>query len=100
MFYATHDWNGSYITENAKIIAFETREAAEAYLLEPFQYADELPKVFPGRFSDCWFKTMRHPRDDQAEPFVLDDLIIQAPGNHPGGNAYWITPSAEILVAE
>jgi len=99
MFYATHDFDGERIFENAQIVAFPSLAAAEAFLRAPFgsEWNMESATVSPGRFGDCWIKTIRPP-SDRFLPFSDDALIIQEPGSHPGGAAYWITPSADVFV--
>ncbi len=102
MFYATHDHNGERIEENAVILPFPTREAAEGYLREPYDldYGETL-EFEPGDYSDCWIKSHGKPTvgDPVLEPFTYNDVIIQRPGTHPGGGVYWLTPSREVLVA-
>jgi hypothetical protein len=31
-------------------------------------------------------------------PFSYTQMIISAPGTHPGGKEYWVTPRAYVLV--
>lgn len=100
-FYATLDFDET-IAENAHVEAFDTRAAAEAYLRAPFSADEWTVGIDDGRFSDCWIKLYSAPdftlvRD--FEPFGADDLIVRAPGQHPGGRQWWIEPRAEILVA-
>lgn len=99
MFYATHDFDGERIVENAQIVAFPTLAAADAFLRAPFGGEWDMTSaiIAPGRFGDCWIKTTRAP-SDCFRPFADDDLIIQGPGSHPGGAAYWTTPSPDVLV--
>lgn len=99
MFYATHDFDGERIFQNAQIVAFPTRADAEAFLRAPFGSEWDMTSatIAPGRFGDCWIKTLSAP-SDRFLPFADDGLIIQEPGSHPGGAAYWITPSPDVLV--
>lgn len=105
-FYAAtnHDGNGC-IDVNADIYAFDTREEAESFLLDPRDLSDnELEylefKIETGRFSDCWRKYCTEPTPNSSflDPFDFDDLYIAKPGEHPGGNVYWITPRPDVLV--
>lgn len=106
-FYATIDTDGEgCISENADIFAFDTREAAEAYLRRGFDPADLDENgwtigIEEGRFSDCWIKSSTEPAEDAGwiAPFAMDDLYVARPGQHPGGNRFWTTPRANVLVA-
>lgn len=100
-FYATLDFDGETIHENADIFAFDTRAEAEAYLVNGIDLDEWTAGIEEGRFADCWFKAHSEPDEgsDYLAPFAMDDLIVQRPGQHPGGNRYWITPRAEVLVA-
>ncbi len=105
-FYATNDFDGERIEENASIAVFDTRTAAEAFLRLPHERGGgledgEVLTIEDGAFSDCWIKSHRKPTvgDPMLDPFTYTDVYIQRPGQHPGGNVYWITPSREVLVA-
>ena len=106
-FYSTGDSANGIIAQNAKIEQFDSREAACAYLATC--HADGLDEgegltFETGAFADCWVK--RHDREeveapDYAEgPFEKDDLSILAPGQHPGGKAWCVTPFPEVLIAK
>jgi hypothetical protein len=47
-----------------------------------------------------WIKVQDRPSSDQladwVAPLSADDVVVKAPGTHPGGNAYWIEPSADV----
>lgn len=110
MFYATQDSDGDRITESAEIAAFETQEQARAWLLSPYspdEWNIETAKIDEGRFGDCWIKTHSKPEIENSRliagffncsPFTEDQLNVAGPGQHPGGNVYWITPSVPVLV--
>lgn len=97
MFYATHDADNGTIAERATIRSFSTREEAVAYLLEPFDSSDwdhGTAVIEAGRFGDCWQK--RHFEVSESDFDI--DVSIQAPGQHPGGRYWWVTPTDKILV--
>lgn len=109
--YATHDYDDGRISENAMIVAFDTREAAEAYLLAPYQkncgWDIESAEIGAGRFGDCWIRVHSEPTVHNGKlralscdcaPFAADDLCIRSPGQHPGGRAWWIDPVHDVLV--
>lgn len=104
-FYATTDCDhDTTISGSAHIAKFNTRAEAEAYLAEPFAgnlEPGQTVEVQAGRFSDCWIKSHRAPKigDKMIEPFSFTDISILRPGQHPGGNLYWIEPTREVLVA-
>lgn len=103
MFYATTDADDGWISQNAAIVAFETEAAAREWLLRGYDAVDwnlETAVIEPGGFGDCWIKTIVEPGEDERffEPFTRDQLIIQRPGQHPGGKAWWIEPSEPVLV--
>ena len=100
-FYATLDADAERISENASISVFNTRAEAEAFLLSTLDEADRhLFKIRDGRFGDCWIKTLSDPTDKEwiFEPFTVDQLSIRRPGQHPGGNFWWIEPLCDVLV--
>ena len=47
-----------------------------------------------------WIKVSDRPSADQladwVAPLSADDVVVKAPGTHPGGNAYWIEPVANV----
>lgn len=106
-FYATanSDENG-YIEKDAYIELFKTEEEAERFLIESVdpEYLEENDlkiEIVVGRFSDYWVKTIGSPvhmGSAMFYPFFITQLYIQKPGMHPGGNQYWSTPKADILV--
>jgi hypothetical protein len=101
--YATRDANtdsAGTIDEGASVQAFETRAEAEAWLKKGFDSDLEL-EIQPGEFADCWKKLPDEPRssDSSIAPFAMKDLIVMAPGEHPGGNRYWVTPRVQVLIA-
>lgn len=56
-------------------------------------------EVVVGEFGDCWIKSYAPVEEVDIRPFELDDLIIAAPGSHPGGNCLWITPNPEVWIS-
>ena len=99
MIYATHDNDGLKIDSSARVYAFDTREIAEAWLREAWKLSGFLVEIAEGEFGDCWFKTINAPNEVDCRPFSEGELIIQSPGQHPGGAFYWVTPRVPVLVA-
>ena len=62
----------------------------EGWLIEGWERVD-LPE---------WIKVSDKPTDEQiadwVAPLKADDVVVKAPGTHPGGNAWWIEPSADV----
>lgn len=103
MIYATTDSEDGRISSSADILAFETEAAAREYLLSAYptdEWDHATAVIEPGRFGDCWIKVHSAPGDDEPyfAPFTRDDLIILAPGQHPGGKAWWIEPRERVLI--
>ena len=105
MYYATLDFDNGRISEHAVIHSFPSFEEARAYLLSGFdpQYWDiESAVIKYGSFSDCWVKTYVFP--EAHAPWLgdltLSDIWVLHPGQHPGGNKYWITPNVNVLTIE
>ena len=101
-FYATQDFDGHHIEENAEIAVFDSRAEAETYITAACHLEDGWTvAIEEGNFSDCWIKSHRKPSvgDHMLKPFTFTDVYVARPGQHPGGNVYWVTPSREILVA-
>ena len=105
MFYATTDAEDGRILQDAHVAAFDTLDDAREYLLRAFDPAEwdmSAITLEPGRYGDCWIKTINEPRADISDdrwlsPFSLADVSVQRPGQHPGGKFYWITPDLEVL---
>ena len=103
MFYATNDQNSDgRINRDAAIEKFATEAEARAYLLrgfDPREWDRETAVIAPGNFSDAWMKWTVAPRADSAghEPFSFSQLDVRAPGQHPGGRFWWITPRPDVL---
>lgn len=104
--FCTIDNDGEYLNEDAHISAFDSIEDAKAHLLQSYDPAewnhataefDEWASV-----SDCWIKTTINPHDDENSdifaPLTRDQVSIQDPGQHPGGNVWWISPRVPVLV--
>jgi len=103
-FYATTDNEGSYINEDAEIVAFDTREECVAYLNAA--YVDGLNDgeritVCEGDFGDCWIKSLDRPSvgDAVLSPFTYNQIMVRDPGAHPGGKVWWLTPQPPVMVA-
>lgn len=108
--FATTDADGSHISQNADIFAFETEREARAYLLKGYDPTDwnlDTAEIGEGGFGDCWIKVNSAPSEHDGlfvaglcdfAPFAEHQLNIQAPGQHPGGRAWWIEPTAPVLV--
>ena len=47
-----------------------------------------------------WIKVSDKPSDEQiadwVAPLKADDVVVRKPGTHPGGDAYWIEPVANV----
>ena len=47
-----------------------------------------------------WIKVSDRPSADQladwVAPLTVDDVVVRKPGTHPGGNAWWIEPVANV----
>jgi hypothetical protein len=103
--YATRDYDGGRIAQDATIIKFTTPEAAREWLLAPYQRGGgwnlDTAKIAPStEYSDCWIKSFDRPRIGVSwiAPFSLTQLFVQAPGEHPGGRQHWTTPNVDVLV--
>jgi hypothetical protein len=111
--YATHDNEQTHITENADIFPFDTEAEARDWLLDHWAdfvrdaEADGEPVTITtewGDFGDCWVKSHLKPSADDigiwCAPFPPDEMHIRAPGTHPGGKQWWISPGGnEVMVA-
>ena len=106
-FYATLDNDGTYICQDANIVVFDRLADAEKYLhdanpTDEWREEGYVVEITEGSFGDCWVKTRKVPRvgDNILSPFNYNSVIVQAPGTHPGGSGYWLTPRDDILVAD
>lgn len=64
---------------------------------------DKMKVVQTWGFNDCWIKSWSSTYKEIketiklfCEPFSPAHLAIAKPGSHPGGNAYWISPTVPI----
>ena len=108
-YYATTNCDDGRIFENAGIDAFETMDEVRAYLLRGYDAVDwklDTAEIGPARFGDCWVKVHSAPRAKDGgfvaglfdgAPFRPDQLRVSGPGEHPGGRAWWIEPTEEVL---
>lgn len=97
--YATRDADGVYIHQDARIRPFRTAAEAEEWLLDayPITVPGERPVFKIGEFGDCWIK-LHSIKDLSVWQFSREQLNIQAPGTHPGGRMWWVTPRPPVLV--
>jgi len=104
--YATRDADGGKIGRDATIAKFVTEEAAREWLLSPYRdggWDMDSAVIEAGDYGDCWLKWMHAPRvgnpgaGEGYAPFSFNQLFIQAPGEHPGGRFWWITPRVDVL---
>lgn len=105
--YATRDADDGKISRVATIQKFATIEAAREWLLSPYDASEwdvSSAVIEPGGYGDCWMKWAKAPRvgnpgsGDGYAPFTYRQLSVQAPGEHPGGRFWWITPLVDVLV--
>jgi hypothetical protein len=108
--FATNSSDDGRISENATILAFASEQDARAYLLKGYDPADwdlASAEIGAGRFGDCWVRVHSAPQIEgdkliaglfDGAPFMANQLDVRAPGQHPGGRAWWIEPTEEVLV--
>jgi len=82
--------------EDRKIYAAETQADAhrdavhQGWLIEGWERIDLVE----------WIKVLGEPVGEQladmVAPLSVDEVNVRAPGTHPGGNFWWIEPSADI----
>ena len=63
--------------------------------------------IKPLEYGDCLIRAHREPTPDDLQRWATgmgfesgEQLTVQAPGTHPGGNAWWITPNVDIWVPD
>jgi len=106
IYYATLDSEAGHIEEDAHIASFKTYQDSVLYLAhKAIDYLEpgEVMTYEAGDFSDCWIKSIPNPENGclqewDGNPFSVDDMMIQRPGDHPGGKVYWVTPRHTVLV--
>lgn len=82
-------------------IDFNISVDAALYKCEP--NVDNIVGWDSGRFGDCWIKIndkeMISFLDEKEEygMYAGVECRVRHPGNHPGGNSYWLTPVGEVL---
>lgn len=96
----TRDEDG-HIKENADFEKYDSLDELKKAVIEyPEGYSEGdfyISDVKDGSFADCWIKarSLEHQEswEEEAGP-----LRILSPGQHPGGNCYWIEPRADIYI--
>lgn len=91
------------LSEGADVYAFDSEQEAKSWLLSFYDKSEwnhESAVFIEAGFGDCWIKVFSEPKEHHKymAPFEFDDLIIQSPGSHPGGNRYWITPRPPVMI--
>jgi regulator of RNase E activity RraB len=83
----------------------ESYEEAEKLMLDIFKESYDISvrdnlEVIEGQFSDCWIKSYsdNFVRITEIHGIQGVPCTVQYPGTHPGGSAYWITPSVTVYV--
>lgn len=105
--YLTFDAEGCHIAKCAEISSHRDMDAALAAARNVYAYSDfEVAGLEPGSFGDCWIKLYSDPRTDDGKiaphidtrPFTAQEMMVLAPGQHPGGRAWWIEPGVTVYV--
>ena len=93
--------------EGEVIAKAETKEALLKEAVSYYEGSDfEVAGLNDYQHGDCWLKVHNEPSENDLAFFCRDfpidpaDLVVQRPGTHPGGNAWWIQISAEMFEAE
>jgi len=100
--YYTLDADGDRIAERASILKADTMQEALDACRASYRGSDfDVMELEVGWFKDCWIKVLdRSTLDYRLAEWTEEagDLYVENPGQNPGGKAWWITPTAEILV--
>ena len=99
MKFATRQSRDGVIAENATIVTFADRAAAEAWLLAGHS-AGLYPRISAGRFDSCWHRTdTLSPIEVErtCAPFNLTQMDTKRAGEH-AGNFFRHTPKPDVLV--
>lgn len=100
--------DGTRLDCNSVILSAPTDQAAIAALKAAVAAMGEELEflgVESGNWGDAAIKVHGEPSEHDLMRWAAeigvpaDSLIVQAPGSHPGGNFYWITPAVDVLVA-
>jgi hypothetical protein len=99
-YFLTSDFNGNDKQDNANFhkIEAETLEAAVKIFAEgKYSFA----AFREAEYDDTWLKMFDEPEvgERALSPFTLQEVNISNPGQHPGGNFYWIEPVFADCVA-
>lgn len=99
-YFLTQDFNGNDKQDDAtfqKIEAVTLEEAVKIFAKGKYSFA----AIREAEYSDTWLKMFNEPEvgDRALSPFSLKEVIVSNPGQHPGGNFYWVEPSFADCVA-
>lgn len=102
--YMTFDADDDRIADRGTISGYDSPEEALAVARKSYEGSGfVVTGLESARYGDCWFKVQSGPTPDQLERWAaeadmnVDDLIVQGPGTHPGGRAWWITPRVDVM---
>lgn len=104
-YYYTLDTHGDALEKDAHIRWVEAPSEEEAkeqilQLLSQCDFLDENEKVVIREINfhayDYWFEVCEPPTADDFSPFTADEVNVDAAGEYPGGNYYWVKPRVSI----
>ncbi len=95
--YYTVDAQGLRIEEDAQILRIEAQEESEVLDAINEACGGRFTAIAAGHFGDCWIKAYGNGEID-ISPFGQEQVRIEAPGHHPGGNCRCITPIPTVYV--
>lgn len=93
-YFLTQDFNGNDKQDNATFHKIEAATLAKAVkIFAKGKYS--LAAIREAEYSDTWLKMWKEPEvaDRALAPFSLKEVIVSNPGQHPGGQAYWVQPA-------
>lgn len=82
------------LSEDEYLFRFEDENQAKEYFLKRL-HGLTISGFKEKRFGDFWIRVYEKP---ESNFFAGIECHIKAPGQHPGGNCYWVKPIEPILV--
>ena len=103
--YASRNAQNGVIGNNAAIISFDSRAAAEAWLFGGYT-GGLFPRVKAVRVSHGWKRTNPNGTNypvptktaELCAPFKMDEINTEGPDDHKCGSHLWHTPTPDVLV--
>lgn len=98
MIFTTDQIEQGWVAQDADLYEYESEAKATEALHSC--YEEKIIGWEEADFGDCWVKFYEEPEVDDDGYTEIDGIKcnVQHPGTHPGGKAWWCTPTEPVMV--